>query len=236
MKKLKAITIAAVFAGTVGIAVFLLGQDQGFTVKIKEIVRPTTVDFEFVKESEYPITVGNASMQTYDTLESMYNRAVIVAEIKVQNQETIYTSENPPSVLTCSNAVIKQIFKGDKSLKTVKISETGGVVDMSKSKGNEMRSDGKPLKSEPFVESTIEGSPVMKKGNTYLVFLKESAPGDPYTIVGSVQGKIRIDDVSNKGVVTIDPERFAKQMDLFWLQRKFAGKDTVEIAQTLRGL
>ncbi|TCP54635.1 hypothetical protein EV586_104256 [Tumebacillus sp. BK434] len=223
-------------AGAIGLTVFMSGQDEGVIVKVKEIVSPLSSDFEFVKETQYPIAAGSASMETFDTLESMYERAVIVAEVKIKDQETIYTSENPPSVLTWSEADIKTLYKGDTSLKTVKISETGGVIDMSKSKGNEMRSDGKPRASEPFVESTIEGSPVMKKGNRYIVFLKDGYPGDPYTIVGTVQGKFRIEDVSNKGVVTIAPDRFAKHMDLFWLQRKFAGKEKIEIDKVLKSL
>ena len=234
MKNSKVIGLVSVLA----VAGYLITMNEGTVLKemVAGLTTSVSSNFEFVKETDYPIVAGHASMAVYSNLEELRDNAVLIAEVKIKDQKTVYLSENPPSVETWSEVDIKEVYKGDSNLKKTTITEFGGVIDMSKSKGNEMRSDGAPIKSEPFIEDAVEGSPVMKKGNSYVVFLKEGYEKGTYTIVGTVQGKIRIDDASNKGVVTIEPEHFAKHMDLFWFQRKFAGKDRSEIAQTLKHL
>lgn len=238
MRNKKWIVIASALAVLLCGAGVLGMTDKGSIVLHKAFAWVDRVisNYEYVKESDHPIAFGSGSMQTYGSLQSLNENSVLVAEVKIIDQDTVYISQNPPSVETWSEAEIKQVFKGTESRETVTIIEFGGVIDQSKSTGNEMRSDGAPRKTEAIIESALEGSPVMKMGNTYIVFLKRSGT-DKYSITGSIQGKIRISDTTNKGVVTIDPEVFAEHMnDLFWFQRKFAGKEKAEIAGELESL
>lgn len=237
MKKSSKIMLASLVA-IFGVTAVALTTDGGkaVTAQIENVVNPVSTDFEFVKENQFPITIGHGSFDKYQDVESMNEESVLVAEVQIKDQKTVYLRENPPLVETWSEAEIKQVFKGDESLKSVTIAELGGVMDMSKSKGNEKRSGGTPVKMEPFLEDAVEGSPVMKKGNTYMVFLIHGAPKDVYVVTGTIQGKIRISDTTNKGVVTIDPEHFTKHKGLFWFQHRFAGKDKQEIAEILKKL
>ncbi|MBL0388250.1 hypothetical protein JJB07_16675 [Tumebacillus sp. ITR2] len=218
------VVLCGAFAG-----VLLMSNGETIQQKVENVFSPAASNFKFVNESQYPIVSGDASMMTFSSLQEVNDHSTLIAEVSIKDQSTKYLSENPPTVETWSEAEVKQVIKGDPSLKSITISETGGVIDMSKSKGNEARGGNLAQKSVPFIEDAVEGSTVMKKGNTYIVFLKPGAIPNSYTITGTVQGKIRMDDATDQSVVTVDPEHFSQNKDLFWLQRKFAGKSKNEI-------
>ncbi|ASS75201.1 hypothetical protein CIG75_09545 [Tumebacillus algifaecis] len=231
------IVLSCCLIAGIGLSVFavisLLATD--FEINRIAMIDSVAPDFEFVKESEYLTTANQASMETYGTLAEMNDRAVMIAEVQIIDQQIENILEAPPLPVTWSVAEVREVYKGDNTTKSIVIGEIGGMVDRATSKTIEKESNGIPINSENVYEYTIQGSPVMKKGNTYIVLLEQGTKENTYAIVGTVQGKLRISDTTNKGVVTIDPEIFAKQMnELFWFQRKFAGKDKADIAAALK--
>lgn len=193
---------------------------------------------QYINEAQQQYPVAN-SHSTYDRLfgsvDELYENSDLVAEIKIKEQETVQ-DVSPSTVQTRSFAEVKQVLKGDVDLREIIITESGGLADMSNVKGNEMRSSGREKKQDK-VEIVPDGSPVMKKGNTYLVFLidtKDEYWG--YTITGSIQGKVRIDDLSNQAVITADKRAYSNDPDLFFLQKKYAGKQKQEILDSIKKL
>lgn len=192
----------------------------------------------FVIESQQQDPIANTH-STYDRLfknvDELYENSDLIAEILIKEQES--TQDNSPAtVQTRSFSVVKQVLKGNSDLKEIIITESGGLADMSNVKGNEMRSSGREQKQDK-VELVPDGSPVMKKGNTYFVFLMDTKDEHwGYTITGSIQGKVRIDDASNQAVITADKKAYTDDPELFFLQKKYVGKNKQKIVDSIKDL
>ncbi|PWK13961.1 hypothetical protein [Tumebacillus permanentifrigoris] len=183
-----------------------------------------------VPESEYPIIGSHGSFWVYTNLGELYQNADIVAEINVVDQETVPIDIG--DVSTCSQVSVVQVYKGDSVPSTLLVTEVGGVQDLSKlPKLDKPGSGQEPKNPQGMIEDTLEGSPVMKPGNSYVVFLtKNPNPKWGYNIVGSVQGKLKIDSKTKKIVNTVAPAYVTQ--DMFFLQRQFNGKDMI-VAENL---
>lgn len=181
------------------------------------------VTYSYSPESNYPVVSSAASFnKTFTDVKEMYNEADLVAKVEVVNHR-FEQWENTGMVSTYSDIKIKKIYKGDQSLKTARVGEMGGLIDTGKVKLPQK--DGVPANSESnqgMVESTLEGSPTMRAGGEYIVFLTKYPGQDLYNIVGSVQGKIKVDNKKNQLVTTVKEERIKKD-DLFFLQKKYVG-------------
>ncbi|PWK07882.1 hypothetical protein [Tumebacillus permanentifrigoris] len=217
-------SIAGMFL-VVGAAAYLF---VGLTSRNSSAV-PVAID-----ETTDPAVVTHASYEKlYSSVVELYQNSDLVAEVKVQDQETIL-GDTAASVQTLSHVLVKQVYKGDVNLKTVPITESGGISDFSKLKGNEVRSSGheKPAGIE---EVTREGSPVIKPGYSYIVFLKDTKdPKWGFTITGSVQGKIRFDEGTGQILATVQNEIRNETGDLFFLQNEFAGKDKNSLVDEIK--
>jgi len=189
----------------------------------------------YSKETDLPLVASDGLFKTlYSDLKQMYSVAYIVAEIKVSDQNVLQTGESHSD--TISNVEVINMYKGDKNLTNLLIAESGGPVDMTGfyEKYKDKPGDNVKRENPPIVESTVEGVPVMKKGNSYIVFLNKvpqaEAVGAPetlkngyYIVVGSIQGKIKLDKSINKAVATVIPEVINEEKHFF--QKLFAGKD-----------
>ncbi len=195
----------------------------------------TVAEVPYVTENTQTLFVTHGTYdRLFENVDDMYQAADLVAEVKIKDQEAVIESD-PSFVQTRSAAEIKRVLKGNAALKNITITESGGVTDLSGVKGNEKRASEKGKGNQGLVEIAREGSPVMKAGNTYIVFLtdtKDSKWG--YTITGSIQGKIRIDNESGLGTVTVDRKTFETEGDKFILQKKFAGISKDKIMASIK--
>jgi hypothetical protein len=183
----------------------------------------------YLQETSYPVFSPIVDFARVNTLQEMNRKADLVAEVRVASQETT-GNDDQSAVSTRSQVDVLQVFKGDKSLKTATVYEFGGPVKMRvQLKGETLQQAQEPK----MVEYTNSGSPVMKQDGEYFVFLRKTDNG--YNVVGSVQGKIRIDPENGQGVVTVDKDWMNRE-NVFWFQKKFAGKGRRVIEQALRDL
>ncbi|HBI03649.1 MAG TPA: hypothetical protein DDY49_06435 [Paenibacillaceae bacterium] len=183
-------------------------------------------------ETNYPIMYSSASFaKTYDNLEGMYKEAVIVAEVNVQEQRV---KQDDSSAQTHSDVIITKLYKGEKNIKELTIAEIGGPLDLSKTSQLDKPGKGKEPYQGRIVEDTLEGSPTIKKGNKYIVFLRKNIDSNLYTILGSVQGKIKIE--SNEKLVSTVQSEYIENGNLFFLQKKYAGKDKVKLEEDINNV
>lgn len=136
----------------------------------------------YASESEYPTVSTRALMDSmYSSIEEMYADADVVAEIKIIDQSVEMVRET--AAQTVSKAAITELYKGDRALQEMVIAEVGGPVDYGKVAINKPSTGQHQAK---IVEQTVVGSPVMKKGNAYLVFLRKNQKSDTYSPLGGV--------------------------------------------------
>jgi hypothetical protein len=200
----------------------------------------------YSKETDLPVVSSEGLFVTkFNNLETMYSAADIVAEIKVNDQNVTPLQEW--NVYTTSNVEVIKTYKGDSTIKNLLIAETGGPVDMTGFKEKYKNKPGAEIQKDnpTIVESTLEGVPVMKKGNSYLVFLQKSLQIEGtevpdtlkngyYTVKGSIQGKIKLDKGINKAVATVNPEKINE--DIHFFQKMFAGKDIATLDNEIQKL
>ncbi|MGZ4135004.1 MAG: hypothetical protein ACXVPC_07570, partial [Tumebacillaceae bacterium] len=173
-------------------------------------------------EGTYPIVSSHGMFIQVGSLAELYQKADIIAEIQVVDQD-IVPIDDLGLVSTRSTVDVKKTFKGDSALTSLRITESGGLVDLSKLPKLDKPGKGHEPANPGIVDTAVEGSPVMKKGQTYLVFIsKNSNPKWGYNIVGAVQGKLKIDGASGKVINTIDPA-YANE-NMYFLQKQFVGK------------
>ncbi|PWK12829.1 hypothetical protein [Tumebacillus permanentifrigoris] len=233
MKKNMLLTTA--FVVLVGVGVFSYNYNPLGTSNSPQTdlsVSSTTQEIPYSQETSLPTTESSASIgKLYHNDKEMFKEADIVALVKVNEQEVVSHSDS--LVTTKSQVSIEQAFKG-KGPSGLLISELGGPVDFSKIPDIGKSSDGKP-KQTGVMETTIEGSTVMKKGHSYFVFLKQNPDAQwGYNILGSVQGKFRYDDEKNMAVTTVAESHFKEE--LFFLQKEHAGKGKKELVQYFNSL
>lgn len=184
----------------------------------------TTKAFAYSPESPYPVvkTTGCVA-QMFPSVKGLYDEADLVAKVEVKEHQF---QQKGITVHTLSHVTVSKLFKGDPKVHQMTISEFGGLVDTSKEAV--IRFGYKETKIKGLIEDTLEGSPTMRKGNQYIVFLKKDPDQDFYTIVGNIQGKIKIDAKSNVGVATVDEERIMAD-EMFILQKYYTGKKIDEL-------
>ena len=183
----------------------------------------------YSQETNYPIMYSSASFaKTYDNLEELYKEAVIVAEVKVKEQRI---NQDDSSAQTYSDVIITKLYKGEKNIKELTIVEIGGPLDLSKIPQLDKPGKGEEPYQGRIVEDTLEGSPTMKKGNKYVVFLRKNTDSNLYTILGSVQGKIKIEN--NEELVSTVQSEYIENGNLFFLQKKYAGKDKLKLEEDI---
>jgi len=200
-----------------------------FVVGLAMLLNMKTGDnsvYVYSPESEYEIKSTAASFnKNYASLKELYKEADLVAKVKVENHRF---QEKEDLVYTISQLQLLKVYKGDSRIKSVQVYEMGGQVDTSKMNLPEKDFDQeKKNTASHIVESALEGSPTMRSGNQYLVFLKKYPGQDYYNIVGSVQGKIKMDK-NNQFVGTVTEERIKKD-ELFFLQKNYSGKNIVQL-------
>lgn len=187
----------------------------------------------FSSETQLPTVNSEGSLRkTYDNIQDLYKNAEIVALVKVNKQNVFFYSDT--SVATTSTVDLKKIYKGNIESKALNITELGGPIDFSKLPKVDKPGDGK-APAQGLVETTFEGSVVMKDNNTYLVFLINS--NDPlygYNILGAVQGKIKIDEKTKKSLITVNERYLDEPMSLFFLQKQLGGKSITDIESVLK--
>lgn len=208
---------------------------------IKQEIKQTTVlskqdtahDLLTIPDNKYPIVENHGIFWRFANVDELYQNAEIVAEIQVLDQETVPVDVG--SVSTRSKVAVKQIFKGQSVPSTLTITEVGGVLDQSKLPKMDKPGAGMEPKNAPtIVETALEGSPVMKSGNTYFVFLVQNPNSKwGYNIVGSVQGKLKLDNETKKLANTVDPKKLQED-ETFFLQKQFAGKDKGEFERAIK--
>lgn len=199
-------------------AVWLL---LGWAVSAAGCATETSVP-EWLPESDYQMVAGIVDFaKIYRSTSEMYQDAEIVAKVKVRDSQVKSMDESqPPMMYTFSTVDVETVYKGDPNLHTLLISERGGPYKATKPKVITQ-------------EQTTDGSPAMKQGHEYIVFLH---PGTNmkkwgYTIVGVVQGKIRIEN--GYGVATAEKSWLKKEPEVFDFQNKFSGKPVEEIEKAL---
>lgn len=208
---------------------------------IKQETTQTTVvskednlrDLLTIPDNKYPIVENHGTFWRFANIDELYQNAEIVAEIQVLDQETIPADVG--AVSTRSKVAVQQVFKGQAVPSTLTITEVGGVLDQSKLPKMDKPGAGMEPKNAPkIVETALEGSPVMKSGNTYLVFLLQNPNSKwGYNIVGSVQGKLKIDNETKKFANTVDVNKL-QEGETFFLQKQFAGKDKGEFERVIK--
>ncbi|MDF2606741.1 MAG: hypothetical protein K0S34_936 [Bacillales bacterium] len=211
---------------TIGIGFTLLNVTNAFDSNItkKDVTKPDSTSINnsnqvvFSKETDHKIVSTTGLFdKLFDNMNSMFVASDIVAEVEVNEQDVRQTEAFDAE--TRSKVIIVKLFRGDPYLEEALVVEIGGPVN--KSKGE----------SPTTIESALEGVPVMKKGNSYIVFLRKSPPvtgvtgleNGFYSIQGSVQGKIKLDKEKNIAVATVDPSIINEEIHFF--QKMFAGKD-----------
>lgn len=205
------------------------------SVKIKTEVKTKPADVTFSKETDYPIAEASGVFyKLFSDLKDLYQDSQIVAEVVVKDQKIVPVSDT--SVSTLSEVTVSKVFKGDQNITSLVISEFGGPVDLStvREKYKDKPGDGKVMGNPGIVEQALEGSPPMKTGNTYIVFVKKNDQTGNYHITGSIQGKVKIDMSKNKAVTTVDEHHLEEKT--FFLQKQFAGKDKNDIIQAINSI
>jgi hypothetical protein len=189
--------------------------------------------YVYSPESEYDVNYSAASFsKSYASVEELYKEADLVARVKVTNHNF---QQEGGLVHTVSQVQLLKVYKGDASLKTVKVYEMGGQVDPTKLNLPEKEFDqGQERAAQKIVEDTLEGSPTMRSGNHYILFLKKFPGQDFYNVVGSVQGKIKMDQ-NNQLVGTVKEDRVKKD-DLFFLQKNYSGKNAEQLEKQINKL
>ncbi|USG65892.1 hypothetical protein NDK47_00605 [Brevibacillus ruminantium] len=184
----------------------------------------------FSSETEYPIVSGRPFLAVaYSSIDEMYRDADVVAEIEIIDQEVEMLDGTIAQ--TISEAKIQALYKGDPELETIVIAEVGGPVDYTKI------SIDKPStgRHKPeIVEQTVEGSPVMKVNNSYMVFLRHNQKSDTYSPMGSVQGKLKLQN--DRVVFTVKKDALEEDDDLFFLQKEFGGKNSKKLVDKIISL
>lgn len=188
----------------------------------------------YSKETDYPLASSEAVViRIQSNLSEMYASSDIVAEVIVKSQQVLPISDL--SVQTLSDVTIVKSFKNVPNVTSVTVAEVGGPYDLSKVPEKYKQKPGSPdQRTSGIVEQTLEGSPTMKNGNTYVVFLKKGKNKDLYNLTGTFQGKIKLDTNKNIGVATVDEKKFNEKS--FFLQKEFAGKSKKDIEQTILSL
>jgi hypothetical protein len=230
--------LTGVLLGT-SLIMFLPRENDEIFQAANNIESPTkNSELIFSKETDFPIVSSEGLFsKTFNTVEGMFEDAEIVAEVKVLDQQ-VYERESF-TVETLSNVEVIKLYKGDSQLTTVNVAEIGGPIDLAK---EQLAYRGKPGSGEEptvnvereMAESTLEGVPVIKKGNQYIVFLTKNYGSETYSPTGSVQGKIKLDKDNRKAVATVAPERINEGINFF--QKEFAGKDIVVLESKLQKL
>jgi hypothetical protein len=183
-------------------------------------------------EGTYPIISSHGMFIQYSTLTDVIKTAILIAEVKVIDQD-IVSIDDAADVATRSNVEVIKTFKGDPTLTSLRITESGGLVDLSKLPKVDKPGKGHEPANLGIVDTALEGSPVMKKNQTYIVFVKQNPnPKWGYNIVGSVQGKLKIDGVSGKVLNTVDPHYVGEET--FFLQKQFEGKDKSQVTNLIQ--
>lgn len=188
----------------------------------------------YSKETDDPLVSSEAVViGLQSNVKEMYAASDIVAEVIVKSQQVLPISDL--SVQTLSNVTIVKAFKNVPNVTSVTVAEVGGPYDLSKVPEKYKQKPGSSdQRTSGIVEQTLEGSPTMKNGNTYVVFLKKVKDKDLYNLTGTFQGKIKLDTNKNIGVATVDEKKFNEQS--FFLQKEFAGKSKKDIEQTILSL
>lgn len=191
---------------------------------------PKTTAYVYSPESEYEVNYSAASFrENYDSVEELFEAADLVARVKVKNHNF---QQEGGLIHTASNVQLLKVYKGDSAIKTVNVYEMGGQVDPAKLNLPEKEFDqGNKNTSQKIVEDTLEGSPTMRSGNHYIVFLKKFPGKDFYNVVGSVQGKIKMDK-NNQLVGTVKEDRVKKD-ELFFLQKNYSGKNADQLEKRI---
>lgn len=216
--------VSFVTLGIVGLCVF-------YTTSPK-----TTAAYLYSPESSYSIYSSSASFsKMYSSTEDLYKDADLVAKVEVKNHRF---EQNGSMVSTYSDVQLLKVYKGDFALKMVKVYEIGGLLNTAQL--NLPQKDGEPVTQngsakQEVVENTLEGSPTMRSGNHYIVFLKKNSGQEFYNIVGSVQGKIKIDEKKNVAVGTVKEERVNKD-NLYFIQKKYAGKNANDLEMDIKSM
>ncbi|PWK06244.1 hypothetical protein [Tumebacillus permanentifrigoris] len=185
-----------------------------------------------VIEGTYPIIGTHGMIESMSSAEEIFKYAEIIAEVKVLDQETIPVAIGEVSTRSSVNVI--KTLKGDAAITSMQITEFGGLLDLSTIPNMDKPGDGKQHQPNTgIVESAFEGSPVMKKNQLYLVFLRKNPnPKWGYNIIGAVQGKLKIDGQTKKIINTVD-SKYADE-EIFFMQRQFAGKDKDEMEATVK--
>ncbi|MFI8714824.1 hypothetical protein [Brevibacillus brevis] len=195
--------------------------------------------FLYSSDSDYRIVSGEASFrETFTNVEGLAENADIIAEAEVISQ--VYHPEYEYlTVYTVSELRLTKVYKGDVEIDdTVSVLETGGEFDerevtkyFSGKRGFELNDD---LGDPRIITVGIAGSIPMKEGNTYFVFLTED-DDDIYNIVGSVQGKIKINS-ENTLVSQVSPETIDQHGDLYFLPENYSGQNISELRNDVEQL
>ena len=190
-------------------------------------------DLLTIPDNKYPIVGSHGVFWRFANIDELYENAEIVAEIQVLDQETVPVDVG--AVSTRSQVEIKQVFKGEGVPQTLTVTEVGGVMDLSKLPKMDKPGSGlEPQNAQGFVETALESSPVMKSGNSYYVFLVQNPNSKwGYNIVGSVQGKLKIDHATKRIANTVEIS-LLKDDETFFLQKQFAGKDKGEFELAMK--
>ncbi|MGK5512281.1 hypothetical protein ACSNN5_29815 [Brevibacillus formosus] len=224
LKSTKKIALATIgFITIAGLAVYYIGNLKN-------------QNFLYSSDSDYRIVSGEAMFtETFTNVEGLAKNADIIAEAEVISQENNANYERL-DVYTVSELKLTKVYKGDVEIDdTVSVLETGGEFDEREAAKYFAGKPGAKLvnddNGEPRMTSVgIEGSIPMKEGNKYFVFLTEDKD-DVYNIVGSVQGKIKINDeetlVSQVSLEVI--EHGNKHNNLFFLQENYSGENISEL-------
>lgn len=206
----------------------------GFGLAVYYIGDLKNQKFLYSSDSDYRIVSGVVMFtETFTDVEGLAENAAIIAEAEVISQESNPNYERL-DVYTVSELRLAKVYKGDvEEDDTVSVLETGGEFDereaakyFSGKPGFDLNDDlGNP--DPGIVTIGIEGSIPMKEGNKYFVFLTED-DDDVYNIVGSVQGKIKINDEETL-VSQVSSEVIKHGNDLFFLQENYAGEHISEL-------
>jgi hypothetical protein len=135
--------------------------------------------------------------------------------------------ENVP--FTTSTFKVRQVIKGDvKATDALSVLETGGQW-----KGKPKGTTKATLTSQ---ELALEGIPVMKTGEKYLLFLMPytgPVASNAYIAVGEFQGKFKI---SPKGTIEFSGNKHDAASPMFVVHQAIAGRTDAEVAADVRQL
>ncbi|WP_087351239.1 hypothetical protein [Brevibacillus brevis] len=227
LKSPKKIALATIgFITIAGLAVYYIGD-------LKK------QSFLYSSDTDYRIVSGEAMFtETFTGVKGLAENADIIAEAEVISQKNNPNYERL-DVYTVSELRLTKVYKGDVKIDdTVSVLETGGEFDerevtkyFSGKRGFELNDN---LGDPRIITVGIAGSIPMKEGNTYFVFLTED-DDDIYNIVGSVQGKIKINS-ENTLVSQVSPETIDQHGDLYFLQENYSGQNIAELRNEVEQL